>query len=93
MKNALASKLLQAKRQGCEEGLYLMSAICLIALENAVHAHDLQVEDSFFQEVEKDMQNIFREVVKSVPSGDAREMSDRLAYYVDEIRRKRGMDE
>lgn len=92
MKNHLAAKILEAKRKGVEQGLFLMSNICLIALENAITSNNLQVSDTFFSEVEADMRNIFNEIVGSVPSGDVSDMGERIAYYVDSIRNRRGMD-
>ena len=92
MRNSYAQTLLEAKNKGVQQGLYLMSKICLIALENQVNLWDLPVEDQFFKDVESDIQSIFKEVVISVPNGDEREMAERLDYYVNEIRERRGMD-
>ena len=92
MKNALANRLLDAKRNGVKQGEYLMSQICLLALENTLTEWDIPVADSFYGAVEKEMQRIYAEVLASVPSGEITEMAERLTYYVDEIRKRRKMD-
>lgn len=92
MRNALANQLREAKRKGVEQGEYLMSCVTLIALENTINKWDIPVADEFFRDVEKEMNDIRREVLESVPNGEIQEMAERLSYYVDEIRERRGMD-
>lgn len=92
MKNRLANQLREAKRKGVEQGMMLISQICLIALENTVNAWDIPVGDKFFRDVEEDMNRIYKEVIASVPSGEVTEMAERLSFYVDEIRERREMD-
>ena len=92
MKNQLAIQLREAKRKGVEQGEYLMSCVTLIALENTINAWGIPVADEFFRDVEKEINDIRREVLESVPNGEIQEMAERLSYYVDEIRERRKMD-
>ena len=93
MKNNLASMLQEAKNKGVRQGLFLMSQICLIALDNQVRMWNIEVDDEFFRDVERDMDSILNETVASVPCGDHKEMAERVDYYVNEIRERRKMDD
>lgn len=90
-KNNVAPLLLNAKRKGVEQGLYLMESICLIAMRNKLDEWNIPVADEFYGEVEQEMADIFKEVTDSVPSGNAEEMAERLEVYVHRIREEKGM--
>ena len=91
--NNLAKLLKKAKTSGVEQGLYVMEQTCLIALDNVVRMWDLPVDDSFFKDVEKEMKEVYEDIVNSVPNGDVEEMAEKISFYVDEIRERRKMDE
>lgn len=91
MKNGTAQLLLNAKRKGVEQGEYLMAQVCLIALENQINLWGIPVDDSFFRAVENDIASIRSEVLSSVPSGEVKEMAEKLVFIVNDLRKKRGM--
>lgn len=93
MRNNLAKLLAEAKSRGVNEGLTVSSLIILIALDNVIREKEIQVDESFFRDVEKEMSRIFAETMASVPKGEIEEMAERLEFYTDEIRERRKMDE
>ena len=94
MKNKLAVLLNDARRNGVSNGVQFMGGLILIALNNVA---DEYLEDDkigqFLKDAEKETNRIYQQVLESVPSGEITEMAERIAYYVEEIRKKRGMDE
>lgn len=93
MKNRMATMLLEAKKNGVNQGLLIMELVTLIALDNVVRMREVSVDDTFFTDMEKEMKEIFDETIASVPSGEAADMAERLEFYVDEIRERRHMDD
>lgn len=94
MKNKLAVLLKDAKRKGIEQGMDLVLGIVLVSLENVLpdHLEDEEVGKTM-REIEADVNRVYKEVLESVPSGEIDEMAERICFYVDRIRAKRGMDE
>lgn len=92
MKNSMAIRLKEAKQKGVNEGTFLMAHIALISLENTMNKWDIPVDNQFYRDMEKDMNEVYQEVIASVPNGDVHEMAERLSFYVDEIRERREMD-
>lgn len=93
MKNKYALTLKDVKKKGVEEGLFLMAHICLIALENTMNKWDIPVDNQFYKDMESEMDDIYKEVMEAAPNGEIKEMAERLSFYVDEIRERRGMDD
>lgn len=93
MKNKLGPLLTEAKRKGVNEGLFLAAQIALLAMENTISEKEMEVDESFFRDVETEMNRIYEEVLASVPSGEVTEMAEKVDYYVNEIRERRHMDD
>ena len=92
MSRKLGQMLLNAKRNGVNQGRQFQGAIYLLALDNILSDY-LNEEDmsKVLIGVEEESNRIAREVLDSVPSDDIEEMSMRIVYYVEQIRKKRGM--
>lgn len=94
MKNNLAKLLNNARQKGVTQGIEFLSGIMLIAMNNIADEYlEEKKIDAFFKETEKELNRVYQEVLTSVPSGEIDEMAEKIVYYVDTIRKKRGMDE
>lgn len=94
MKNNLARLLKEARQKGVAQGIEFLSGIMIIALNNIADEYVAEDQlDEFFQETEKELNRVYKEVLKAVPEGEISEMAEKVVYYVDEIRRKRHMDD
>lgn len=92
MSKKLGQLLTQSKRTGVDQGRQFQGAIYLLTLENILPDY-IKDEDmgKVLTEIEEESNRITKEVLDSVPSGDIEEMSMRVVYYVEQIRKKRGM--
>ena len=97
MKNSYSKQLQMQKqmyRAGCNDGVHLMSAVFLIALDNvAKEMFEDSVVSDLLRNTETEAQRVYNEVMDSVPRHEESDMAEILAYYTEEIRKRRGMDE
>ena len=94
MKNHLAVHIKDAKRKGVTEGIEFMAGLILLALNNV--ADDYIDEDRigpFLIDTENELNRLYKETLKSVPTGEIDEMAEKIVYHVGEIRKRRGMDD
>jgi hypothetical protein len=93
MKNHLAVQLTSARRKGVTHGIEFMAGLILLALNNIA---DEYIEEekiaAFLIDTEKELNRLYQETLKSVPSGEIDEMAEKIVYHVQNIRAKRGMD-
>ena len=94
MKNKLAVLLNEARRNGVSNGVQFMGGIVLIALNNIADEYIYEgIIGEFLKDAEKETNRIYQQVLDSVPSGEITEMAERIAFYVEDIRKRRGMDD
>ena len=94
MKNELAVRINKARRNGVSNGIEFMGGVILITLNNIAEEYmDEDKVSPFLKETEQELNRIYKEVMDSVPSGEIDEMAEKIVYHVQDIRRKRGMDE
>lgn len=94
MKNQLATRINGARRKGVTQGIEFMASLILLALNNV---SDEYIEEDrigqFLIDTEKELNRLYQETLKSVPTGEIDEMAEKIVYHVGDIRKKRRMDE
>lgn len=94
MKNHLASHINRARRKGVTQGIEFMAGLILLALNNIA---DEYIEEEkigqFLIDTEHELNRLYQETLKTVPTGEIDEMAEKIVYHVGEIRKKRRMDE
>ena len=94
MRNQLATLLKKARQGGVSDGVEFMAGVLLITLNNVADEYIAEEKlGEFFRTTEAEMNRVYSEVMKSVPSGDVDEMAEKIVYHVREIRKKWGMDD
>jgi hypothetical protein len=93
MKNHLASHINGARRKGVTQGIEFMAGLILLALNNIA---DEYIEEEkigqFLIDTEHELNRLYQETLKTVPTGEIDEMAEKIVYHVGEIRKKRNMD-
>ena len=94
MKNQLAVRINDARRKGVTQGIEFMARLILLALNNVA---DDYIEDEqigpFLIATEAELNRLYQETLKTVPTGEVDEMAEKIVYHVGEIRKRRGMDD
>lgn len=86
----LKRKAIESK--ATRNGMLTMSLILLLAADNVLKDHFDETEmPNILKELEEEVNQIWNEVMDSVPNGDSRDMAELVIGHVDDIRNKYGM--
>lgn len=94
-KKNLGYYMRESKKQGVSQGIDFMAGVVMLAMANVVpdYLRDENDMAKLMRETEAEINRIYKEVLESVPHGEIDEMAERIAWYVQENRRKWRMDD